>query len=152
MITESGRVVAVEKDSLWVETVRKSTCNSCVAEKGCGQSLIARWGGHAGYLRVLLQGRDAGRYQIGDQVSIGIAEDVVVKGSLLAYLVPLLALVAGSGLGHGLVGTEVAAVCGAAGGLALGAVVVRWHAHRNRDNERMQPVLIDDETPVRLTG
>ena len=29
MLTETGRVVAVDDDGLWVETVRRSTCNAC---------------------------------------------------------------------------------------------------------------------------
>ncbi|TQV84048.1 SoxR reducing system RseC family protein [Exilibacterium tricleocarpae] len=150
MITETGRVVAVEKDSLWVETVKRSTCSSCAAEPGCGQSLLARWGGNASYLRVLLQGRDAAGYRPGDQVRIGIAEDVVVKGSLLVYLLPLVALVLGSWLGQWAFGTEVAAIGGAVFGLGLGAVLVRWHAHHNRNNERLQPVLVDDQQPLKL--
>lgn len=151
MITETGKVVAVEADSLWVETVQKSTCQSCAAEPGCGQSLLARWSGHSSYLRVLLQGRDPSRYRIGDQVGIGIPEDVVVKGSLFVYLLPLLLLVGGSWLGHHWLGSEAGAIVAALLGLALGAAVVRWHAYRNRNNQRLQPVLLDAERPIKLT-
>ena len=42
MLTETGRVVAVDGDRLWVETIRKSTCGSCAAQKGCGHGLLNR--------------------------------------------------------------------------------------------------------------
>ena len=145
MITETGRVVAIEQDGLWVETIQRSTCSSCVAEKGCGQGLIAKWGGHTSYIRVLLAGRSASSYQLNEEVTIGIPEDVVVKGSLFVYLLPLTLLVAVSGLGHNFVGTEVAAVLGGGLGFALGAFLVRWRSWATRDNARLQPQIQNGE-------
>ena len=40
MLTETGRVVAVDDDGLWVETVRRSTCNACGVRQGCGHGLL----------------------------------------------------------------------------------------------------------------
>jgi sigma-E factor negative regulatory protein RseC len=151
MIRETGRVVAVETDCLWVETFQQSTCGTCAAQKGCGQSLLAKWGGHTSYLRVLLQGKDCSHYQINDSVSIGIAEDVLAKGALFVYLVPLLAMVIGAWAGHMWAQTDLVSLLGAGLGLLFGGGVVRWHAYMNRNNGRLQPVLLDDELPVQLT-
>lgn len=145
MITETGRVVAIEQDGLWVETIMSSTCNSCAAEKGCGQGLIAKWGGHTTYIRVLLAGRSANSYQLNEEVTIGIPEDVIVKGSLFVYLLPLILLVGVSGLGHNLFDTEAAAVLGGGLGFALGSLLVRWRSWATRDNIRLQPQIQDGE-------
>lgn len=174
MITEAGRVVAVDSDSLWVETIQRSTCNSCAAEKGCGQSLIAKWGGHTSYLRVLLEGRNSEAFHIDDKVEIGIPEDVVVKGSLFVYLLPLLFLVLGAWCGQSVFHSDLAAIVGAASGLLLGGGVVKWRSVQTRNDRRLQPVLMggglsasivvgaavagtavdgaaeDDESPVKL--
>jgi sigma-E factor negative regulatory protein RseC len=150
MIIETGRIVAVETDGLWVETIQRSTCGTCAAEKGCGQSLMARLTGHTSYLRVLLQGRDPEGYHLGDEVQIGVPEDVVVTGSLLVYLLPLLAMILFSGAAHHLLGYEGLTILMALIGLLAGAMLVRWRAHVTRNDSRLQPVLIDERQPLTL--
>lgn len=154
MIEETGRVVAVEADSLWVETIQRSTCGSCAAQKGCGQSLLARFAGHTSYLRVLLQGKESSRYQVGDEVRIGVPESVVVTGSLFVYMLPLLAMIAGASLAHELYANEGLSVLGAALGLLAGGAYVRWRAWLTRGDPDLQPLLLDADAPepVRLTG
>jgi sigma-E factor negative regulatory protein RseC len=141
MLIETGRIVAVKEDCLWVETIQRSTCGSCAAEKGCGQSLIARWGGQTSHLRVLLDGRDSDLYQIDDVIEIGVPENVVAFGSLFVYLLPLVLLVAVSGLAYQLLGSEGAAAVGGLIGFSVGAGLVRWHAWLTRFDRRLQPVL-----------
>lgn len=153
MIVETGKVVSVEADGLWVETIQRSTCGSCAAEKGCGQSLMARLLGHTSYLRVLLEGRDPQQFHPGDQVRIGVPEDVVVKGSLFVYLLPLLAMIAGAGLAQRQFDSEGLSILGAVIGLLLGGAYVRWRAWLTRNDRRLQPVLLDDAgEPVQIAG
>lgn len=42
MLSETGRVVAIDKDGLWVETLKTSSCAKCSAQSGCGQNLAAK--------------------------------------------------------------------------------------------------------------
>jgi sigma-E factor negative regulatory protein RseC len=150
MILEKGRIVAVESDSLWVETIQRSTCNSCSAEPGCGQSLMAKLSGHSSYLRVLLEGRDAAHYHLGDEIQIGVPEDVVATGSLLVYLTPLFTMLLGSGLAHQLFANEGGTILAAFLGLCAGGLLVRWQAYRTRNDRRLQPVLVDEQEVVRV--
>lgn len=152
MFLETGRIVAVEPDGLWVETIQRSTCKSCRAEQGCGQSMMAKLSGHTSYLRVLLQGRDATRYHLGEEIQIGVPEDVVANGSLFAYLVPLLAMLLCSGLAHWQFAHEGTTILAAFAGLVSGGLVVRWRAHQTRDDSRLQPVLIDDLEPLTFSA
>ncbi|GIR82921.1 MAG: hypothetical protein CM15mP84_06690 [Cellvibrionales bacterium] len=39
-LTETGRVVAIESDAVWVEADRSSACGKCAARAGVG---MARW-------------------------------------------------------------------------------------------------------------
>ncbi|MFT5117660.1 MAG: sigma-E factor negative regulatory protein RseC, partial [Kiritimatiellia bacterium] len=88
MLEEEGRVVSIETDALWVETIQQSTCGRCAAKKGCGQSLLAKIGAKSSQLRVLIDKQDETLYQLEDSVMIGIPENVVVNGSLFVYLLP----------------------------------------------------------------
>lgn len=148
MIKESGRVVAVERDGLWVETVQQSSCNSCAAKSGCGQGLMAKWGLQTSYIRVLLAGRDKGSYPIGSRVEFGVPEAVVVNGSLLVYLLPLLGLVTSAGLGELWSTSELASLCSALLCFLLVGAMVRWHAFKTRNDPRLQPVVIDGLQPL----
>jgi sigma-E factor negative regulatory protein RseC len=143
MLIESGQVMALEEDCLWVETVQRSTCNSCSAQKGCGQSLLAKWAGRPQYLRVLLSGRSSTDFEVGNSVEIGIPEGVVALGAVFVYLLPLLMMVLGVAAGHLLFISELASVLGALFGVLLGGLLVRYHARCYRNDVRFQAVLLD---------
>lgn len=148
MILETGRIVAIETKGVWVETVRKSTCGSCKAEKGCGQSLINKWDGHTAYIWVLLEGRDSAVYRLGDEVQIGIPEDVIAKGALIVYMLPLLTLVLATAIAHHQFAHEGISTLSGFAGLLVGGLMVRWHSWRNRLNSDLQPVLVDERKPL----
>lgn len=152
MILETGRVVAIEADGLWVETIQRSTCNSCRAEQGCGQSMMAKLSGHTSYLRVLLQGRDAAQYHLGEEVQIGVPEDVIANGSLFVYLVPLIAMLLCSGLAEWQFAHEGLTILAGLIGLISGGVVIKWRAYQTRDDSRLQPVLIDNLEPLKFSS
>lgn len=143
MIKETGRVVAIDKNYLWLETINRGTCGTCAAEKGCGQSLLARWMSHNNYLKVDLEGRDPTQYEVNDVVSIGVPENLVVLSSLLMYCLPLILFMVGAGLGQSLFNTDLAAVMGAVVGVGIGAVSVRIISWSQRHNRKMRPVIMD---------
>lgn len=150
MIIETGRIVAIEPEGVWVETIQKTACGSCKAEKGCGQGLLSKVYGHSSYIWVLLEGRDAACYHMGDEIRIGIPEDVVAKGALLVYMLPMLTLVLATSVAHVQFANEAITTFSGLVGLLLGGLVVRWHSWRNRCNPALQPVLIDDREPLRF--
>lgn len=148
MLLETGRIVSIEPHGLWVETIQRSACGSCQAQKGCGHSLLAKVGASASQLWVLLEGRDSSDYQIGNEVQIGVPEEVIVQGSLFVYMVPLLSMITATVIAHhSLLGDALTALC-ALVGLLVGATIVRWCSHLIRFDSRLQPVLIDSLTKV----
>lgn len=150
MLLETGRIVAIEPQGLWVETIQRSACGSCQAQKGCGHSLLAKFGASASYLWVLLEGRDASRYQIGDEIKIGVPEEVIANGSLFVYMVPLVGMLGATLIAHQqLLSDGFTALCAFAG-LLLGAAIVRVCSHLIRFDSRLQPVLVDEQTSVQV--
>lgn len=151
MLTETGRVVGLEADGLWVETIRRSTCGACAAQKGCGHGLLNRVSdGKRGYIRVLPGERAIAHYKIGDEVAISIPEEVILRGSFIAYMLPLAGMLGGAVAAANLLpgNQDAIAVLGAATGIALGFALVRLHAARHRRDPRFQPVLLETAAPL----
>ena len=148
MLLETGRIVSVEPQGLWVETIQRSACSSCQAQKGCGHSLLAKVGASASHLWVLLEGRDVSHYQVGNEVQIGVPEEVIAQGSLFVYMMPLLSMIAATVVSHHYLFSDgMTAIC-ALIGLLIGAAIVRWCSYLIRFDSRLQPVLIDAQTTV----
>ncbi|MDC0361589.1 SoxR reducing system RseC family protein [Halioglobus sp.] len=144
MLTENGRVIAVEPGGLWVETVRRSTCGACSAQKGCGHGILNRMtDGKRGYIRVLPGEQSIQDYRVDDEVRFSIPEEVILRGSIVAYLVPIVGLLVGAtGAAAWLPQIEnSAALLGAVGGFIFGLGLVRWHAVRHHDDPAYQPLL-----------
>lgn len=118
MITETGKVVGLKGDGVWVQTIRTSACQSCAARNGCGQKVLAA--ASAGRANQILVANSVNA-RVGDEVTIGIDERALLGASILVYAVPLILMVLASILGHQLSGgSDGVAMLAAVAGLALG--------------------------------
>ncbi|MFP6848698.1 MAG: SoxR reducing system RseC family protein [Pseudomonas sp.] len=140
MIEEQGRVVAVEAGAVWVETLRKSTCSSCSVKAGCGQGLLDQLGagGRRGYVRALSDLH----LSVGDAVVIGVREELLVRGSLLVYLLPLLGLFAGAIAAEQLALSEPWVILSALSGFVVACAGVRWRSRQTATDPFLQPVVL----------
>lgn len=143
MIRETGRVVAIQGNELWVETIQQSACQSCAAEKGCGQRLIAKATGKTTAIRVLPGRCDVESIQMNDQVVIGVPEKVVVNGTLLTYFMPLVTMVIAVILADQVSSNDLVIALGAFSGLILGGTLIRFHSYLNRDNHDVHPIVLE---------
>ena len=140
MILETATVTSVEPDALWVEAVQKSACETCSAQKGCGTAVLSKLSGRTNRIRVIRSQSMEQSFEVGQQVTIAIPEDVVVLGSLGAYMVPL----ASSLLSLWLMGSsDLMSVIGACIGLGLGGLAVNLYNRKLRNDPRINPVLFD---------
>jgi sigma-E factor negative regulatory protein RseC len=140
VIEEQGRVVAIEPGAVWVETMRKSTCSSCSANAGCGQGLMDRLNidSRRGYVRALCDLH----LQVGDGVVIGVREDLLVRSSLLVYVLPLLGLFAAAMLAEHFALRESLIVLAGLCGFASAWLLVRWRSMRTADDPALQPIVL----------
>ncbi|GGK81515.1 SoxR reducing system RseC family protein [Amphritea balenae] len=126
MIEESGRVVRLESETVWVETIKQSACAGCSAQKGCGQSLLAKIG-DGKRLEIQVDNPDQIAVSVDDQVLLGVGERSFLTASLLVYLLPVVAMfiaalmVQIAGFAEPLV--IVAAVLGLIGGFLLTRII-----------------------------
>ncbi|EXJ14813.1 SoxR reducing system RseC family protein [Imhoffiella purpurea] len=144
MIEESATVVAVGEGFAWVETQRRSSCSTCGKAASCGTSILS-WLFPPTRNRLKIQ--DPIGLRTGERIVIGITDATLNSAALLAYMLPLLALIGASGLATALeTGEGVAALAGL-GGLALGLWLARLLTGGATGQARFRPSLIRREAP-----
>ncbi len=145
MIEEKAVVIKSEDGVAWVQTGRKTACGGCSLNKGCGVSVLERM---LGERVMLLKALDPISTHQGDEVVIGIRESALVKGSVVVYILPLLAMILFAMLGSTVVapwlglpleGTSI--VMGGAG-LGVGFWGVSLFSRRIRQDSDYQPVIL----------
>ncbi|MEP9317854.1 SoxR reducing system RseC family protein [Pseudomonas sp. LABIM340] len=145
MIHERGRVIAVESGTVQVETLRRSICSGCSVNAGCGQGLLERLGVSQGRSRVralISPNLASSSLKPGDEILLGVDEDLLLKSALLFYLSPLIGLFALALVASHLdLGEPLIIVAGLAGFL-LSWLLVRRYARRHTDDPAMQPVVL----------
>jgi sigma-E factor negative regulatory protein RseC len=94
LITETGRVLEVEGDWAWVACRRQVECARCAEGRGCGGGVLGRLLGDR--LHKVRAATGSVAVAAGDQVLIGLGEDVVMRAAAVVYLVPLLLALAGA--------------------------------------------------------
>lgn len=136
-----ARVVAVDGATAWLEPEPAGACGGCKAKAGCGTT----------YLRP----KGASRFAVpndfharpGEQVVVGIDQSVLTRAALVAYVLPVVALVAAA-VGAALLGAGDAGAAMAAGiGLLAGIAVARHRAAAMAARGDLRPVVLRRAPP-----
>ncbi len=126
----AARVVAVDGAQVWLEPEPGTSCGGCAAAGSCGTKGIGTMASRLEQRRFpLTHNPDGIHLSVGERVIIGVREDALVKGSLIAYATPLLSLLGAGLVAQALLGrdelTLAASVAGLLGGLALARSLAR---------------------------
>ena len=96
------------------------------------------------FLTLIFRKQSQQKFSVGQSVTIGIPEDVIVLASLLVYLLPIFGAVAGAALvGINGGGGDLQSIGGALAGLLLGGWLVSLHSQKSRNDLRYNPILVD---------
>ncbi len=91
MLEESGTVIAIEGDYAVIETQRVSACGHCNVGESCGTSVLAGiFGNSHNQVRLI---NHLGLL-VGDTAIIGINQSVLLITAVLAYMLPLILMIA----------------------------------------------------------
>lgn len=90
MIEETAVVVAVDGNTVWLETQIKTTCGTCKAEPSCPTTTVAKaFSSKSELIELTVPCKLA----VGQYVKIGIQEGALLKASALVYIAPLVAVI-----------------------------------------------------------
>lgn len=146
MIEQEASVIAVADGSALVDVQRQSGCSACNVGDRCGTSVVAKLfgNGNATRLRVV----DHIGLAPGERVVIGIRNQILVRASLIAYLLPLLAVlgIAGAAEHAGL--GDSGSAWGAMLGLLLGLWLARIITGGTGERARFRPLLLRRVAPA----
>lgn len=144
MIEEQVQVIEIVGNQIILQGETQSACGSCSASKGCGTSVLSK-----------VVGRKFTRFQVdnninaevGDTVVVGIAEDALLKGSVVMYIVPIVGMLALALLAdYALLSTTGSRdlIVAASGilGLLLGSLSARWFFLRQSMSQAFTPVVL----------
>jgi sigma-E factor negative regulatory protein RseC len=140
MIEETGRVVAVNGDEVWIETVRNSSCSGCSARSGCGQGLLAKIkDGRRNHIRL----HTGLKLVVDDEVILGLPDQAFIRSSFLAYGLPLFALIMAVVVADKWFGFSEPWVIGSAFiGLLTGFLGVRLISQSGTAQNDFEPVIV----------
>jgi sigma-E factor negative regulatory protein RseC len=139
MIETPATVVELGPGVAWVETVRQSACGHCASAGNCGTSVLAKLFGSS---RSRLKIDDAQGLRVGERVLIGIPDGILVRASLVAYLLPLVVLIAAAGVATRLGAGEGAVALIGVAGLGIGLWLSGRLTGGQSARRRYRPVLV----------
>ena len=134
---ERARVVAVElreyerdfnnKALVWVEVCAKSTCGDCSISSSCGQGVLGRWFQRRPRCFPIACDRDqAALLHVGRWVEVESQDGVLLRASLLVFMLPLFCMLLGAIALNLLVEHDLSVVIGGALAFIVGFKLVRW--------------------------
>lgn len=146
MLTEQGRVVALDGSAVWVETLRQSSCGACAARAGCGHGLMNSAGSRPQVVQARLGPDSPEGLAVHDRVSISLPEQGFLRGATLLYGLPLVttllgATVASSFGADTVAAADTAGAVGAALGLSVGLLWLRRWSRRIEARPGQLPVV-----------
>lgn len=136
---ETGTVVAAREDTLWVEIQARSSCSLC-SSSSCTTSLVAQLFNMKRNQVALENTLGA---TVGEQVVIGIPDELLVRASVLAYLLPLVVMITAALLGGTLGAGDGIQSLLALAGLAIGLFLVHRATQSKALQQRFKPQLLN---------
>lgn len=140
LIEGLARVVAVDRDQVWLVAEQPAACGSCATRSACGGVSATKTAASWRAPRSLGPGQTL--LALGDTVHVGVDRNALTRASITAYTLPLITMLmaasAVQGAGDGM------AIAAALTGLLAGVAGARVLARRWRD--ALEPVVLGRAT------
>ncbi len=140
-----ARVVAVENGQAWLVPEQSGSCGSCASSAGCGAKGIGTLTSRLEMRRFPMENRVG--LVVGERVVVGIAQDSLVKASLMVYVLPLVIAFAAGLSAQAVYGSDLVTMISMAAGLVLGFAGTWLGARRISARGAMKPRLMRRAMP-----
>lgn len=149
MIEEQAQVIEVKGAKLILQAQTQSTCGGCAVNKSCGTSLLSKV---VGRKFTQFEAENNIGADVGDTVIVGIAEDALLKGSMVIYAVPILGMIVLAVLAEfmlpELAARDLAIAASGIMGLIFGSITARWYFQRQSSVHLYAPVVLRKVEPA----
>lgn len=139
MLSETGQVVDAKDGKAWVAVERKTTCESCAVQKGCGTSVLSKV---IGKKIATIEVDNTLDVKVGDHVELAMNDDAIVSGSLMLYMLPLIAFFLMAILAHSLFSHELVTILSSLLGLAAAFFMLRRYTQSESVKKRYNAHLV----------
>ena len=138
MLTETGQVITLEGKFALIDVQRKSSCQSCAVQSGCGTSILSRFfAKRFSHVKALNEAQASE----GDMVELELNETALVFMTFWTYLFPIVfmfvVILVVAGLSED---TSLASVSGIIG-LIAGIYISRGIIRNRLDSRQLHPVI-----------
>ncbi len=135
MESEEGIVERILKQKAVVRIQQSSKCATCDSRDSCDVSSDKK---------ILIEVANDLQAKIGDLVEISMPENSLLQLSMLVYLLPIIALIAGALVGENMAGhlntdPNLTAVFSGGAAMALVFIILRWLDHSTDFREKYYP-------------
>jgi sigma-E factor negative regulatory protein RseC len=128
LIEGLARVVAVDRDQVWLAAEQPAACGSCATRGVCGSGSIKL---SAGWRVSRAMGANQAPLALGDTVRIGVDRRALTRASFAAYALPLGTMLVAACTQQG--AGDAMAIAAALAGLIVGAAAAKVLVRRWRD-------------------
>ena len=135
LIEGLARVVAVDRDHVWLAAEQPAACGSCATRSACGSGSAKP---SAGWRVSRAMGSNQAPLALGDTVRIGVDRRALTRASLTAYALPLVTMLVAACTQQG--AGDAMAIAAAFAGLIVGAAAAKVLVRRWR--EALVPVVL----------
>ena len=143
MIRQPAKVIAETATDYLLETLPKSACPRCEAGNGCGGGILASAFANKKFNLRIPKNKIL---NLGDLIQIGIPSTVLIKASIMLYLLPLIFMICGAVLlGHFNENKDLYTVTGASLGMLFGFWTGKFLSSHIFKGSDVSPVLIEDD-------
>lgn len=140
-----ARVVRVEGTVAWLEPEQTTSCGSCASSASCGAKGIGTVASRMEARQFPLD--NTADLRVGERVVIGVEDGSLLKATLIAYGIPLLAALTAGGIGQSLYGSDEATMGAMALGLLLGLLAARIGANHLSARGELAPRFLRRANP-----
>jgi sigma-E factor negative regulatory protein RseC len=143
-----ARVVDLVDGVAWLEPEQTTSCGHCASSASCGHGEpgIGTIASRIELRRFPVDGAEFSLC-IGDRVVVGIDNRALLKGTLLAYMLPLLTALVAGGFAQDAWASDAATMGCMVAGLALGLLVARFGARRLSRRGELAPRVLRRARP-----
>ena len=154
-LSERLRVLEVGPERLHLAATRAAACATCAAKAGCGAAALGSLDGFGRGERLVLPRPPGLPVAVGDMVEVELSGNAFLAAAGLAYLLPMLALIAAVVLAQAMGWPDPVMALAAIIALALGLVPLVLAERRGRLAQALRIVAVHPagrDTPQQVCG